>query len=97
MSLSPAEIETRAETFREVFGELRTQIRRVFVGPADLVDQLLIAFLCRGHVLLEGAPGVGKTLLVRTLGEALNLKLRSLQREWFRARKWLFARLTAAS
>ena len=79
MSLSPAEIETRAETFREVFGELRTQIRRVFVGPPDLVDQLLIAFLCRGHVLLEGAPGVGKTLLVRTLGEALNLKLTRIQ------------------
>jgi MoxR-like ATPase len=79
MSLSPAEIETRAETFREVFTDLRSQIRRVFVGSVDLVDQLLIAFLCRGHVLLEGSPGVGKTLLVRTLGDALNLKHTRIQ------------------
>jgi MoxR-like ATPase len=74
-----AEIETRAETFREVFTDLRAQILRVFVGQVDLVDQLLIAFVCRGHVLLEGSPGVGKTLLARTLGEALNLKHTRIQ------------------
>lgn len=79
MTLSPAQIEAQAEAFREAFGQLRDQIRRVFVGPVDLVDQLLIAFLCRGHVLLEGAPGVGKTLLVRTLGEALSLKYARIQ------------------
>ena len=79
MTPSPAEIEAQAEVFREVFTQLRREIGRVFVGQAPLVDHLLIAFFCRGHVLLEGPPGLGKTLLVRTLGEALNLKCSRIQ------------------
>jgi len=79
MNSSPAEIESLAETFRECFNHLRTQIGRVFVGQASLVDHLLISFFCQGHVLLEGPPGLGKTLLVRTLGEAVNLKCSRIQ------------------
>ena len=79
MTPSVTEIEARAATFREVFAHLRGEIGRVFVGQAALVDHLLIAFFCRGHVLLEGPPGLGKTLLVRTLGEALDLKYSRIQ------------------
>ncbi len=79
MSHSPAQLEAQADTFRAVFAHLRTQISRVFVGQVSLVDHLLISFFCGGHVLIEGAPGLGKTLLVRTLGEALNLTCSRIQ------------------
>ena len=79
MTRSPAQIEAQAEVFRQVFTHLRTEIGRVFVGQTALVDHLLIAFFCRGHVLLEGPPGLGKTLLVRTLGEALDLTYSRIQ------------------
>ena len=76
---SSAPIEARAATFRQVVEHLRTQIGQVFVGQASLVEHLLIAFFCRGHVLIEGPPGLGKTLLVRTLGEALDLTYSRIQ------------------
>jgi MoxR-like ATPase len=76
---SSAQIEAQADTFRQVVAHLRTQIGRVFVGQPALVDHLLVAFFCRGHVLLEGPPGLGKTLLVRTLGEALDVKYSRIQ------------------
>jgi MoxR-like ATPase len=79
MTRSPAEIEAQAETFRQVFTHLRTEISRVFVGQPSLVEHLLVAFFCRGHALLEGPPGLGKTLLVRTLSEALGLKYSRIQ------------------
>ena len=79
MTRSPAQIESHAATFRDCFDHLRTQIGLVFVGQASLVDQMLISFFCQGHVLLEGPPGLGKTLLVRTLGEALNLTCSRIQ------------------
>jgi MoxR-like ATPase len=78
MSL-PVEIETQAATFQECFSHLRTQIGRVFVGHAAVVDHLLISFFCQGHALLEGPPGLGKTLLVRTLGESLDLTFARIQ------------------
>ena len=57
----------------------RVEIARVVVGQASVVDHLLIALLCNGHVLLEGVPGVGKTLLVRTLGAVTGLHFSRIQ------------------
>jgi MoxR-like ATPase len=79
MMPSPAEIEAQATVFREVFAHLRDEIGRVFVGQRALVDHLLVCFFCQGHALIEGAPGLGKTVLVRTLGEALNLSFSRIQ------------------
>ena len=60
-------------------GELRSAIGLAIVGQHEVVEQLLVALLAGGHCLLEGVPGLGKTLLVRTLGEALALDFRRVQ------------------
>jgi len=65
--------------FDEVFQRLREQLGRVIVGHRDILDQILIAFFAGGHVLIEGVPGTGKTLIVRSLGEALNLSFNRIQ------------------
>ena len=79
MMETPADIEAQAAIFREVFEHLRSEIGRVFVGQRSLVDHLLLCVFCQGHALIEGAPGLGKTVLVRTLGEALNLSFSRIQ------------------
>ena len=79
MTTTSAEIETQAGTFRECFGHLQSEISRVFVGQRDLVDHLLLCFFCQGHALIEGTPGLGKTLLVRTLADALDLRFSRIQ------------------
>ena len=58
---------------------LREAIGQAIVGQHDVVEQLLIGLLAGGHCLLEGVPGLGKTLLVRSLGEALHLQFRRVQ------------------
>ena len=78
-TVTPGIIEARAAAFRECFSHLRAEIGRVFVGQPALVEQLLVCFFCQGHALVEGAPGLGKTLLVRTLSEAVNLKFARIQ------------------
>jgi MoxR-like ATPase len=79
MSVPSASIESRATAFRECFDHLRGEIGRVFVGQGSLVEHLLLGFFCEGHVLIEGPPGLGKTLLVRTLSDALSLKFSRIQ------------------
>ncbi|HBZ68388.1 MAG TPA: hypothetical protein DEP35_00950, partial [Deltaproteobacteria bacterium] len=58
---------------------LREEVGRVVVGQRGLVDGLLVALLCGGHVLVEGVPGVAKTTAVRTLAHALGLGFRRIQ------------------
>jgi MoxR-like ATPase len=65
--------------FQDVFQRLRDQLHKVIVGHREILDQILVAFFAGGHVLIEGVPGTGKTLLVRTLGEALNLSFNRIQ------------------
>ncbi|HEY3056592.1 MAG TPA: ATPase, partial [Thermoanaerobaculia bacterium] len=56
----------------ETIARLRTEIARVVVGQQEIVDRLVIALLVRGHVLIEGLPGLAKTLLVKTLAAAIH-------------------------
>ncbi len=79
MSIMANPIEEEAAVFRDCFAHLQREIGRVFVGQPALVDGLLLAFFCGGHALIEGAPGVGKTLLVRTLADALDLRFARIQ------------------
>jgi MoxR-like ATPase len=73
------QIRAQLEEFRRDFGVLRQEIAKVIVGHDDIVDGTLTALIAGGHVLLEGVPGLGKTLLVRTLADALRLKFQRIQ------------------
>jgi MoxR-like ATPase len=64
---------------RAALSAVRAEIGKAVVGQDPVVTGLLIALLCQGHVLLEGVPGVAKTLLIRTLGAALNLQSKRVQ------------------
>jgi MoxR-like ATPase len=71
--------EQQIAQFRTTYTALRTEIGKVLVGQDAIVDSTLIALFGGGHVLLEGVPGLGKTLLVRTLGEVLDLSFSRIQ------------------
>src|SRR3982751_2601360 len=71
--------EQAIETFRSAYTNLRTEIGKVIVGQEQIVDDTLIALFAGGHVLLEGVPGLGKTLLIRTLSEVLELSFSRIQ------------------
>jgi MoxR-like ATPase len=65
--------------FREVYNSLRKEIGKVIVGQDAIVEGTLNALFANGHVLLEGVPGLGKTLLVRTLSQVLDLSFNRIQ------------------
>jgi MoxR-like ATPase len=77
MTTSLSEADIQAQLAR--LTGLREAIAQAIVGQVDVVEQLLIGLLAGGHCLLEGVPGLGKTLLVRSLGEALELQFRRVQ------------------
>jgi MoxR-like ATPase len=67
------------EQFQQTFKRLETEVQKVIVGHNDLIRRILIAFFAGGHVLLEGVPGLGKTLLVKSLSQALGLSFKRIQ------------------
>ncbi len=69
----------RCAAFRAVATRLRAEVGRRLVGQSDVVEQVLWALFAGGHVLLEGVPGLGKTLLVRSLGDAFHLDFARIQ------------------
>jgi len=79
MTTSLAQVEAQAAAFRATFDRLKAEIGRVFVGQTALVDHLLVCFFCQGHALIEGPPGLGKTLLVKTLSDAADLRFARVQ------------------
>ena len=68
-----------AQRFRETYESIRAEVSRRMVGQADVIEGVLTALLAGGHVLLEGVPGLGKTMLVSSLGEALKLSFSRIQ------------------
>jgi MoxR-like ATPase len=76
---SVQDVQAQAQAFRSDFGALRAEVGKVVVGQGDAVEGVLIALFCAGHVLLEGVPGIGKTLLIRTLSSALSLGFSRVQ------------------
>ena len=71
--------EEQIQTFRQSYETLRAELGKVIVGHDPIVEGTLIALFAGGHVLLEGVPGLGKTLLVRTLSEVLDLSFSRIQ------------------
>src|SRR4051812_21917072 len=73
------EIEREVQRFRDKLGTLREEIGLVIVGQRQVVDGVLTCMLAGSHALLEGVPGLGKTMLVRTLSRALGLSFARIQ------------------
>ncbi len=75
----PASMEARAEEFRKHHERVSREIAKVIVGHEEIVQGVLTCLFIGGHALLEGVPGLGKTLLVRTLAEAVALDFSRIQ------------------
>lgn len=69
----------RAQELRDTFEQIKSQVAQVIVGQENTVEQLLIAMLAGGHCLLEGVPGLAKTLMVRSLAQAMDLDFHRIQ------------------
>ncbi len=73
------DIEAKVQQFKTSFHRIRDEMAKMMVGQQEIVEGVLAAFFAGGHVLLEGVPGLGKTMLVRTLADAVNLKFARVQ------------------
>ena len=67
------------QQFQQAFRRLEAEVQKIIVGHDDLIRKILIAFFAGGHVLLEGVPGLGKTLLVKSLSQALGMSFKRIQ------------------
>ena len=73
------ELDQQIELFRQRFDSVKTEVSKVIVGYDEIIDGVLMGLLAKGHVLLEGVPGLGKTKLVQTLSGALQLRFSRIQ------------------
>lgn len=71
--------ETNIKALLGKLPQLKTEIQKVIVGQDHILDELLVSFMAGGHCLLEGVPGLAKTLIVRTMSQALHLSFRRIQ------------------
>ena len=76
---NPEELKQQLDQFRTDFASLTAEVGKVIVGQQDVIQGTLIALIAGGHVLLEGVPGLGKTMLVKTLAEAMHLQFSRIQ------------------
>ena len=77
--MSTATVDRQVQQFRDNFRIVREEVSRVIVGNDDNIVGIMTCLLARGHVLLEGIPGIGKTKLVQTLADVLHLKFARIQ------------------
>jgi len=77
--LDPAGAQRAIEQVRDAYKRLRTEISRIIVGQDEVVDQTLMAILCRGHAVVVGVPGLAKTLLISTIARTLGLAFNRVQ------------------
>src|SRR5258708_689610 len=73
------DVDRQVSEFQRFFGELRESLGQLMIGQRVVIDQTLTALMARGHILLEGVPGLGKTRLVKTLSQILGLDFSRIQ------------------
>jgi len=73
------DVQALVKAFQDDYGNIDREVHRFIVGHADVVDEAIICLMTGGHALLEGVPGLGKTMLVRTLSEVLDLSFGRIQ------------------
>src|SRR6201990_506263 len=78
-TLETGDLQERVARFQKVRGEILTQVHQVIVGQEEVIEQVMIALFVGGHCLITGLPGTAKTLLVRTLAQALGLDFKRIQ------------------
>ncbi|MGH7740175.1 MAG: AAA family ATPase, partial [bacterium] len=79
MAGSNEELTQEGARLSEQFQKARAEVKKVIVGQEDLLERLMLGLLARGHLLLEGLPGLAKTLAVKTLSDALGVSFSRLQ------------------
>jgi len=79
MAEQSSAVASQAAHFKEVFSKIRAEVNKMMVGQSDVIDGVLTALLAGGHVLLEGVPGLGKTMIVRCLSDAVHLGFSRIQ------------------
>ena len=78
-SMDPRDVLETAEMVKQAHGRLRQQMGQVIVGQEEVVDLMLLALFCQGHCILEGVPGLAKTLMISSLSRLLSLKFGRIQ------------------
>jgi MoxR-like ATPase len=78
-AVAEPQVEARIEEFRTTFTRIQQEIAKFIVGQDDILEKVLVAVVCGGHVLLEGLPGLGKTALVHSVANALQTTFRRIQ------------------
>jgi MoxR-like ATPase len=79
MAAGEVQVEQQVAAFRDDFKRLRAEVGKMIVGHEEVVEGVLVCLFASGHALLEGVPGLGKTLLIRTLAQALQLEFARIQ------------------
>src|SRR5579871_2462640 len=79
MATQNEELSAEGQRLSEQFAKVREEVAKVIVGQEGLLDRLLLGLLARGHLLLEGLPGLAKTLAIKTLSEALGVSFSRIQ------------------
>lgn len=77
--MTTTELEPAVSHFTETFQKIRTAVSTFIVGQEEIIDDVLIAICCGGHVLLEGVPGLGKTSLINTISQAIDVDFKRIQ------------------
>lgn len=79
MNESLHQLDKDLQTLLQKLQALKKEVQKVIVGQEEVLDQLLIGLLAKGHILVEGMPGLAKTLMIKTLSQALSLKFKRIQ------------------